>query len=165
MAENPFTKPEVPVLNRALVAQADPVVMSGASWFWWIVGLSIINSIMIQSGTDRSFVIGLGFTLLADHIFREVFIVALVIDVTALSLFAGFGWLARKGHLWAFVTGIVLYGLDGVIYIFLQDWMSVGFHAFALFYMIRGARALREALRAAANPAPAIPVSPVSPVT
>ena len=39
MAENPFTQPDavsrpVPSLNRAIVAQADAVVMSGASWFW-----------------------------------------------------------------------------------------------------------------------------------
>ena len=117
---------------------------------------------MIHSGTDRSFVVGLGFTLLADAIFKDLFVVALAIDVVALSTFAGFGWLARKGHLWAFVTGIALYGLDGVIYVFLQDWMSVGFHVFALFYMVRGALALRVALQAAANPPPETAAPPVA---
>jgi len=173
MAENPFTQPGSesatapaipvsPAVNRAIVAQSDPMVMSGASWFWWIVGLSIVNSIMIHSGSDRNFVIGLGVTLLADVIFREVVIVALVIDAIALTTFAGLGFFARKGHLWAYVTGIVLYVLDGCIYLFLQDWMSVGFHAFALFYMIRGAAALRTALKAAATPAPAPAIQPAA---
>ncbi len=73
MAANPFTQTDnahpsvapahagaVPV-NRALVAQAEPEVMSGASWFWWIAGLSLVNSIMTHSGSDTGFIIGLGF--------------------------------------------------------------------------------------------------------
>ncbi len=167
MAANPFTQSDagsspVPPLNRAIVAQADSVVMSGASWFWWIAGLSVVNTVMIHSGTDRTFVIGLGFTMLADIIFKDLMVVALVIDVVVLSVFAGFGLMARKGHLWAFVTGIVLYTLDSLIYVLGQDWMSVGFHAFALFYMVRGALALRTALKAAANPPPEAAAPPVA---
>lgn len=151
MAENPFTKPAA-VLNRAEIAKSRPEIGSGASWFWWIAGLSIVNSVMVHSGGDTNFVIGLGFTLLADNIFKEYIAVAIAIDVVALATIAGFGFLARKGHLWAFVTGIVLYSLDAVIYLLVQDWMSVAFHGLALFYMIRGATVLRTALRDAANP-------------
>ena len=50
-------------VNRAIVAQSEPEVMSGASWFWWIAGLSLVNSIMTHSGSDTGFIIGLGFTL------------------------------------------------------------------------------------------------------
>ena len=69
MAENPFTTAQTPlpsgsapshapIVNEALVAQADPVVMSGASWFWWIGGLSVVNTIMLHSGSDTGFIIG-----------------------------------------------------------------------------------------------------------
>ena len=156
MAENPFTKPaaEAAPVNRALIARSDPLILSGASWFWWIAGLSVVNTIMIHSGSDRNFVIGLGFTLLADAIFKEMKVIAFIIDAIALATFVGFGFLSRKGQLWAFVTGIVLYTLDAGIYILGQDWMSVAFHGLALFYMIRGAKALHAALKAAAEPPP-----------
>ena len=148
MAENPFTNPDpalssesaAPAVDRALVARSDPIILSGAGWFWWIAGLSVVNTIMMHSGTDRSFVIGLGFTLLADVIFKEIKVIAFIIDAIALAIFFGFGFLSRKGHLWAFVTGIVLYTLDAGIYILGQDWMSVAFHGLALFYMIAARR-------------------------
>jgi hypothetical protein len=162
MADNPFTETATPV-DRAFVAQADPEVMRGANWFWWIIALSVVNSVMIHTGSDRNFVIGLGFTLMADAIFKDHLLVALIIDAIALGIFAGLGLLSRKGYLWAFVTGIVLYTLDAAIYLFLQDWMSVGFHGLALFYMIRGAKALRDALKAAAEPQPEIAPPPAAP--
>jgi hypothetical protein len=168
MAENPFTKTETITpaavetvrIDRAIIAQSDPLVMSGASWFWWIAGLSIVNSIMIHSGSDRNFVIGLGFTLVADAVFREMKFIAFAIDAVALSVICGLGFMSRKGHLWAFITGIVLYSLDALIYVGFQDWMSVAFHGLALFYMIRGALALRTALKAAADPLPATATPP-----
>jgi hypothetical protein len=172
MAENPFTKTEsfvpAPVtaapapapIDRALVAQSDPLVMSGASWFWWIAGLSVVNSIMLHSGSDRGFVIGLGFTFMADAIFREMKFIAFAIDAIALGVICGLGFMSRKGHLWAFITGIVLYSLDALIYVAFQDWMAAAFHGLALFYMIRGAKALRAALKAAAEPLPATATPP-----
>ncbi len=164
MAENPFTKPETTPVDRSLVALSEPEVMRGANWFWWIAGLSVVNTVMIHSGSDRTFVIGLGFTLMADAIFKDYLLIALAIDVIALGIVAGFGFFARKGHLWAFAIGIVLYGLDALIYVFLQDWMSVAFHGLALFYMVRGALQLRIALKAAAEPQPELVPPPVAPV-
>lgn len=168
MAENPFAQTETaqtaaPVVDRAFVAQSDPVVMSGANWFWWIAALTVVNTVMIHSGSDRNFVIGLGFTLLADAIFKNVILVALIIDVVSLTIFCGLGFLTRKGYLWAFITGIVLYALDTLIYVLGQDWMSVAFHGLALFYMIRGARALRAALKEAAEPVPEVAPPPLTP--
>lgn len=154
MAENPFTDAAAnPVsVDRAVVARSNPLIQSGASWFWWIAGLSVVNTLMIHSGTDRNFVIGLGFTLLADAIFKEIKVIAFIVDAVALATFVGFGLLSRKGYLWAFITGIVFYTLDAGIYVLGQDWMSVAFHGLALFYMIRGAKALRDDLKAAAAP-------------
>lgn len=156
MAENPFTQTTsaaAPV-NRSLVAQANPVIMSGASWFWWIAGLSVVNSIMIHSGSDTGFIIGLGFTLVVDTMFKEYKLIAFAIDALAIASIFGLGYFARKGHFWAFVAGSALYTLDAGIYFLGQDWMAVGFHGLALFYLIRGAVQLRKDLRAAAEPPP-----------
>ncbi len=48
----------------------------------------------------------------------------------------------------------MLYALDGAIYLYLQAWIGVAIHAFALFYMGRGALALRAALQAARTTPP-----------
>ncbi len=39
---------------------------------------------------------------------------------------------------------MILYLLDGLIYVLVGDWMSVGFHAFVLFGMWSGFSAYRE---------------------
>jgi hypothetical protein len=163
MAENPFTKPgdlstpaPTPAFDRAAIAQSEPEVVSGASWFWWIAGLSLINSVLLHSGSDTSLAIGLGFTLMVDAIFQEIKVVAFIIDALALATVCGLGYYARKGYVWAFVVGIVLYSLDALIYLGLQAWIGMAIHAFALFYMIRGALRLRAALKAAAEPPPVL---------
>lgn len=150
------------VIDRTALAQANPQVIGGARWFWWITALSLVNTVMIHTGADLNFVIGLGFTLLVDATFRNHQMIAFAIDAVALSFVFGLGWFAAKGHLWAFVTGAVLYALDALIYVIYQDWMSVGFHGLALYYIIRGAQALRGVLRDAANPAEPPPLAPAA---
>jgi hypothetical protein len=172
MAENPFTKPDAiapasapaptSALNRAAIAQSEPEVMSGASWFWWIAALSLINTVLIHTGSDTSLAIGLGFTLIVDAMFQEVKLVAFVIDALALATVCGLGFFARKGYVWAFVVGIVLYSLDALIYLGMQAWLGVAIHAFALFYMFRGALRLRAALKAAAEPPPVLAPPPAA---
>lgn len=162
MAENPFTQTAATPIDRSLIAQSNPQIISGAGWFWWIAGLSIVNTAMVHSGSDMNFVIGLGFTLIADTVFREMMLIAFVIDAVALALFFALGFFAKKGHLWAFVVGIVLYSLDALIYLYFQDWMSAGFHGLALFYLFRGAKGLHEALKAAAAPSAVVAPPPLA---
>ena len=42
------------------IAQA--IVIRGAKWFYWIVGLSIVNSLLAMGGAPIRFVFGLGLT-------------------------------------------------------------------------------------------------------
>lgn len=129
------------------------VLQSGANWFFWIAGLSAINSFFILMGGEWSFIIGLGITLVFDGIAREIgglgFAVAIVLDVLVLLTFVGFGVFARKRHTWAFIVGMVLYSLDGLLFVLFQAWLNVGFHVFALFFIYKGMRA-HLALRALA---------------
>ena len=121
-----------PKLDRAAIVQANPEILNGAGWFWWIAGLSLLNTILIHSGSETSLAIGLGFTLMADAIFKDMKVVAFIIDALALATIVGLGFGAKKGYVWAFVVGIVLYGLDALIYVGLQGWMGVGIHCVAL---------------------------------
>jgi hypothetical protein len=154
-------------LNYAELAKLRPTIISGAHWFWWIAGMSLVNTIMIHSGSEMSFIIGLGFTLVADAMFKEMPAIAFAIDACALLVFFGFGWFAKRGHFWAFVTGAVLYTLDAGIYVLFQDWMATALHGLGLYYIIRGAIALREVVKAAkaeqlAEPPTIPPIVPAS---
>ncbi|MFN8597714.1 MAG: hypothetical protein U0559_16215, partial [Anaerolineae bacterium] len=45
---------------------------------------------------------------------------------------------------WALILGMVLYGLDGLIFIWAQDWLGLAFHGYALFMMYLGLQAYRK---------------------
>ena len=131
------------------LSMASPAVQSGARWFWWIAGLSLVNTVFLHSGAGINFVIGLGVTLLSDVAFASAKPIAFLIDAVAIGFFALMGLLATRGKLAAFYVGLAVYALDALIYVRLQDWMPVAFHALAFYFIVRGAMALR-ALQATA---------------
>jgi hypothetical protein len=121
---------------------------SGASWFYWVAGLSLVNSIVAFSGSSWHFLFGLGITQIFDGLRENLggagTIVVLALDLAAAGLFILFGVFANKGHLWAFITGMVLFGLDGLLFVLVRDWLGVGFHAFVLYCLYRGMSACRQ---------------------
>jgi hypothetical protein len=130
--------------NAAAVAQ----MRSGGSWFYWVAGLSLINTISALTGSDWRFILGLGITQVVDGFASEMAaggkMVALVIDLLAAGLFIGFGVFANKGHAWAFIVGMVLFALDGFIFLLVKDWIGVAFHVFVLYCLFRGFTACRQ---------------------
>ena len=116
---------------------------SGADWFFWIAGLSLINSIILLAGSEWGFIIGLGITqiidaiglLIAEEIGIAGKIISFIFDIIAAGIFVLFGVFARKRYKWAFITGMALYAIDGLIFLLVQDFLSIGFHIFALFFM------------------------------
>jgi hypothetical protein len=64
--------------------------------------------------------------------------VVLLLDILAAGLFVLFGYFATRGHLWAFIAGMALFALDGVIFLIARDWLGVGFHVFVLYCLFRG---------------------------
>jgi hypothetical protein len=140
------TAAPAPAAKENLVAASQ--VRSGASWFYWIAALSLINSIAAFSGSSWRFIIGLGITQLLDEIGASIpsggKAVVLVLDVLAAGMFVGFGWFAQKGHLWAFLVGMIVFALDGLVFLLAQDWLGVGFHVFILYFLFRGFNACRS---------------------
>ena len=129
---------------------------SGANWFYWIAGLSLLNSVIQMFDSDRSFVVGLGITQVFDAIaslaakeagpgagtvLRGI---AFALDVCVAGVFALFGWQAGKRRRWAFLLGMILYFLDALIFLLASDWLSLGFHAFALVGIWAGFSSLRK---------------------
>lgn len=127
---------------------------SGARNFYWIAGLSVVNSLVTIFGGGFYFVIGLGVTLLIDGLALAIseelggsplviglgFLFSLVFD----AIFAIFGYFASKGQRWAFIAGMVLYSLDAALMLAFQEWLGLGFHLFFLLGVWTGLQALRK---------------------
>ena len=121
-------------------------IRQGANWFYWIAGLSVINSILLYSEADLYFIFGLGATLLVDGIVYEITgsfnIYGFIINVIITAVFASFGYFANRLLRKPFLAGMILYLMDALLFLIFQEWLSLGFHAFALFMMYRGYRNL-----------------------
>ena len=64
--------------------------------------------------------------------------------MAVIVIFVVLGQRAVQGHGWAFLVGMTLFALDGAIFVLIQDWIGVGFHAFALLMIVRGYVAARR---------------------
>jgi hypothetical protein len=117
-------------------------VRAGAKWFYWIAGLSMINSLVVIFGGKLHFVVGLGITSVVDAFARRVGSAGSVLDIIINGFVAGifvlFGSFAFKAQKWAFLVGMTLYLLDGLLLVSVKDYLGVAFHAYALFAIYRG---------------------------
>lgn len=120
--------------------------LSGANWFFWIAGFSIINTIVLLAQGEWNFLIGLGVTQLidgvafvaAENLGKAATALALFLDAMVAGFFIVMGLMARRGFGWAFVLGMIAYALDALIFLYVREWPNIAFHAFALFFIYRG---------------------------
>jgi hypothetical protein len=158
-APSPLQTPPIasaPPTNQQLaIANLMRRTRSGASNFYWIAALSLINTILAVAESQTRFVIGLAVTQFVDAFAYVVgqdtpalktmlLVIAFVIDFVIIGLFALFGYLSTKGRRWAFITGIVLYAFDAVLMLIFQDWLGLAFHAFFLWGLFNGLNALNQ---------------------
>ena len=148
--------------TKATIAQLEEkiklekAIKGGASNFYWIAALSIINSIAVLTGGNWSFFIGLGITQLIDGIFMIIVqsadesfafitqIIGFAINLIFVGIFVVFGVFAQKQKKWAFIMGMVLYALDGLIFLLVSDFFSIGFHILILFFISGGMNAMKR---------------------
>lgn len=142
--------------NTRTPTAVDTAVQSAARWFWWIAGLSLVNTVLFYTGSTVNFVLGLGMTTLANLLFVDQVPLALALSTLTIGFYVLVGWQAVQGRLWAFYIGLVVYAADALIYMRVDDWMSVAFHGVAIFYIARGVVRARELGRASL----AAPASP-----
>jgi hypothetical protein len=130
----------------------------GAHWFYWIAGLSLITAIFQIAGGGLNFLVGLGATFLiaavagasdqqaAPETAIVIKVIAIGVCTVISAIFAGFGYFARRGHIWAYVAGMLLYLLDGLIFVglaFLEPGLLINaaFHGFVLLNLFNGCKA------------------------
>jgi hypothetical protein len=143
---------------------------SGARWFFWIAGLTLLTSILSLMGSNVAFFLSLGSTQFVDGIAiglseelgQGAKVVGIVIDVLIAGVFVLLGWFALKRHMWSFIVGIILFALDALILLYFQIWISLIFHALVIFWIFRGYQAARR-LAALEVEARVIPPAPPPP--
>lgn len=126
---------------------------SGANWFYWIAGLTLITSIITFGGGNWRFLISLGTTQVIDAIAAGVAsqlggsapqVIALVLDVILTGIFVLFGVLANKKMLWAYILGMAAFVVDGLVSLVIQDLIGVVVHVVVLVFMVPGFMAGRK---------------------
>jgi hypothetical protein len=154
MQAQPAADPaQLAALQAKLVLQGR--MRSGINWFYWIAGLSLINSGAYLFGLTISFVIGLGLTQLVDGVFtgltRELGpgtewlrAVGMFIDLCVAGVFVLIGYLGRKRMRWPVILGLVVYALDAILLLAFKDYFGAAFHAWALFAIWTGLKAMRQ---------------------
>ena len=125
---------------------------NGVNWFYWIAGLTIATSLIGFFGGGWRFLIGLGTTQIIDAIAEAASpaggsgpkIVALVLDLLVTGTFVVFGVLAGKRMLWAYILGMAVFFLDGLVALVIEDWIGLVAHGVVLFFLFRGYLAGRD---------------------
>jgi len=101
----------IPRLTRQMIG--------GANWFFWVAGLSMLNSILGLLKIDFGFTLGLWATQVFDTWGTKIGgpgpVLALTFDVTVVGLLMVVGTLARQGQGWIFILGLGLYLLDTLL--------------------------------------------------
>jgi hypothetical protein len=170
--ETPSEEISAPVVDdssKAAVAELLRIqaqAKSGANWFYWIAALSVINSIMVLTGSGWSFIVGLGITQLVDGAAEALIeegvsnarVVCFAINLIIAGVFVLFGAFANRKHLWAFVVGMLLYALDGLLFLLVMDYLSIGFHVFVLFSLYGGLKATNKLKQLERGPVADVPL-------
>lgn len=81
---------------------------------------------------------------LAEEIGSIGIIMGFAVNVFIVGIFVFFGIFARRGQNWSFYVGMILYVLDGLLFLMVQDWLSIGFHVFALYFIYGGLKASKQ---------------------
>lgn len=135
-------------MPTADMLELEKKIKSGASWLFWIAGLTLVNSIVLLCGKDWAFYLGLNVTHIFNFLGQTMggagFAIALVLDAIAIGALMTFGILGLKKQGWAFLTAMILYGLDSLLMLLDISIIGIILHALALYAMFLGWRAAGE---------------------
>jgi hypothetical protein len=125
----------------------------GANWFYWIAGLSLVNSVIFAAGGHLSFIVGLCYTQIIDA-FSDAIVtgggpgfirwLAVAFNVGIVLVFALIGYYSHRAFKAAFLIGITIYAVDALLWLFFGGWLEIAFHVYALVWIVRGFMASRH---------------------
>jgi len=155
------------------VLRLNQEIKSGASWFYFIAGLTAANTVVTFAGGSLSFILALGVTQVVDGSLSGaepgLRLVGLLLNLTICAGFALCGFFGNRHNKTAFVVGMASYAFDSVVFIMGQDWLGAGLHGVGLFFMFKGYNALRafgeledSTVVSGAGPDPALPYESIA---
>lgn len=114
-------------------------------WFKWIAILSLINTVLIAINSNISFIFGLAtnqFIYAFASIFAEdygssVLVIGYILQLICPLIFYGLYRQWHKFKKWPIVVGVVIYGLDGLLYLYVDDMVSLLFHAYVMYAILK----------------------------
>lgn len=136
------------------------LITGGASWFMWIGILSAINILTVIFQQNFQFVAGLGINYLilgASSGIQQALAInlmplAYVLSFLISGMFIIIWKISRNENKTVYLTGMIIYGLDTVIFIFTKEWFVFGFHVFALIMLNAGYSALLLKIKETSKP-------------
>ena len=123
-------------------------VRTGAGWLMAVAAFSVINSVLVISNANLHFIVGLGITQITDGMGKSTgsagASAGVIVSLFMAGIFALFWKFARQEQQWAFITGMVIYALDGLIFLGFGIFLDFAFHLYALYCMFLGLKALTQ---------------------
>ncbi|HEY6305150.1 MAG TPA: hypothetical protein VI488_01670 [Candidatus Angelobacter sp.] len=143
------TSPDPQAAYRAQLELAKAGIKRGASWFDWIAAFSVINSVISLFNGGIRFVLGLGVTEVVNYEAQRTGgssgqMIGFAVTVVVAAFFWLMGRFAKQGQRWALILGMFLYLLDAGLLLMMQLWLSVAFHAYALFMPTKTFAAIKQ---------------------
>jgi hypothetical protein len=121
----------------------------GANWFLWVSIASVVHSLIRFFFATPGMSFGLGMNHYIDN--NVTFagleprnVGGLLINLGIAGIFAGFGYLARRGNDAAFIIGMFLYVFDLIVVLGYSDYWGAGIHFVVLFFLFKGLLASRR---------------------
>ena len=149
MNYNAFVDLKTRQVNKAAIAAGTAGIVGGARWFWWIALLSLLHCALVSYNIRDGAPLALSITHHAQAVFSSAHAVAYVFLGGMILFFLLVGWAASRGSLWAFIAGAVVYGCDALLSLQAPSKSPFFFHLLALFFVLRGAIALHQAIATA----------------
>jgi hypothetical protein len=170
-SQTPDGQDQMPLLDEERRQQLERRFRSGVNWFFWIAGLSLVNTILYAAGANLVFLFGLGATQFVDGLvaalaneagsgaatFRGIG-VGINLGIAGLFVIAGLLGRARKRP--AIIAGMAVYSLDAILVLVFKDYLSAAFHVWALFGIFNGLKVLRQLEEKSELPAGEVVQSP-----
>src|SRR5882724_9928921 len=108
----------IPLKGKS-VADLARNLRNGASWCFWIGGITALNAVLMLSGYKTSLVIGLLLPQVLAHMAASggplMKTAGIGINVGACGLFLLLAWLGRNEHRWALILAMIVYGTDSLL--------------------------------------------------
>lgn len=137
------------------VASLSSAVSNSGGRFYWVTGVSVLNTLLTLLNTGIFFPSGLMVTLLSDFAIRGSTIPGLrvfciIFNLFSYGLYLLLGYFAVRRQQWALITGFVLYTLDTLLmlpmYFVARNaafylLINGAFHIWILYIVFQGIRA------------------------